>query len=99
MRKCLVISVLILFTAVLSIGCRSMGGCWSRNGSRVPTQTYAAPAQSAPVVMQDQVIYGGNCNPCAAVTNACDPCSTNACDPCGTSGQAANYAPLPGLNQ
>ena len=90
MKKVLVFASLILMTSCLAVGCSSMGSCWTRSGSRVPTQSYTAAAVApAPVVMPENIVYSSSCNPCAAVTNACDPC--------GTSGSTSNY-PLPGMN-
>lgn len=97
MKKCFAMAILALLTVTMAVGCKSAGGCWSRNGSRVPTQTYA---QSSPTVMPEQVIYASsnNCNPCAAVAQACEPVCASACDPCGTSATpSVSGYPTPGM--
>lgn len=95
MKKSFAIAILALLAVSMAVGCKSAGGCWSRNGSRVPTQTYA---QTAPI-MPEQVIYASNnCNPCASVTQACEPVCSSACDPCGTSGApSVSGYPTPGM--
>ena len=95
MKNCVAIAMIALLAAGLSVGCKPAGGCFSRNGSRVPTQSYAAQS-AAPV--QDQVIYsspapfgggagagmGGSCAaPCSAVSQACEPCGPACAPTCG----------------
>lgn len=97
MKNCVAVAVIALMVAGLSLGCKSAGGCFSRNGSRVPVQSYAA--QTAPQGIQEQTIYsspvpvnggvggagamGGCAAPCAAVSQACEPCGPACAPTCG----------------
>lgn len=92
MKKFVVVCSLAMLVSMVGCGCGSMSSCWSRNGSRVPVAAGAgtpvsAPAISAPI-MDGQMVYSSGCNPCAPVSNACNPCGAatcGACDPCGSS--------------
>ena len=103
MKKYILTAVILLAVCAISSGCRSSAtSCWTRNGSRVPTQVYANPVNTYPV---EEVIYAApsavsQCNACTP--NACVPaCAAPACDPCGptcsgTSGARYGQAVLPG---
>ncbi|MDO5554442.1 MAG: hypothetical protein Q4G68_11850 [Planctomycetia bacterium] len=94
MKKFMLIALVLLAASTLTLGCRSAGGCWTRNGSRVPVQSsYPAATNVYPA---EQIVYASPANSC----NACEPCAANACDPCGTGTAAAGYpstaTPMPG---
>ena len=93
MKKFVVVCSLALMVSMVGCGCGSMSSCFTRNGSRVPIASgLGGTPVNAPVaspIMDSQMVYSSGCNPCAPVSNACNPCSTqpacNPCDPCGTS--------------
>lgn len=96
MKKFVVFSSLVLMASVVccTVGCGSAGGCFSRNGSRVPVASGSngTPISSTPVaaapIMDGQMVYSSGCNACNAVRPACNPCGAatcGACDPCGSS--------------
>ncbi|MDO5580878.1 MAG: hypothetical protein Q4G69_07060 [Planctomycetia bacterium] len=100
MKKNLIFAALILAIAGFALGCNSSASrCFTKNGSRVPSQTYnnAAPATvPAPVYPVENVIYS------SPASNTCNPCEPNACDPCNSGRTTSGYpggTVLPGLQQ
>ncbi|MBR5626166.1 MAG: hypothetical protein IKW74_00930 [Thermoguttaceae bacterium] len=103
MKRFVIMSVMVLTVVSFAVGCRSMGNCFTRNGSKVPTASYApvsaqeAPAEDVVYVAPTAMMGSGNCAPCTA---ACNPCTPNACDPCNNGATTnASYPPTtyPGM--
>lgn len=91
MKKPLIVSLLILAATAPLVGCKSgFGGCFTRNGSRVPTSAIAetSTTNALPSTPYDEVVV----MQATSANSTCDPCAPNACDPCGTArGASASY--------
>ncbi|MBQ2789044.1 MAG: hypothetical protein IJE97_05350 [Thermoguttaceae bacterium] len=86
MKKPLIVSLLILSATATFVGCKSgFGGCFTRNGSRVPTSAIAetASTEAVPGAYDEVVMMQTN-----GVNSVCDPCAPNACSPCDPCGSA-----------
>lgn len=104
MKKCLIFSAFLLAAVLMTTGCRSSASnCFTRNGSRVPSNVASQTVPSQVYPVENVVWSSPACQPCAAnacqpcAANACQPCAANACDPCGSTSRSGYASPMPGL--
>lgn len=102
MKKVITFSLIVALASPIFVGCKSGTGCFSRNGSRVPTSSIVSEyddgaafaggtrvvnaSRNGEVVMMGTTSAYSQCAPCAPTS--CNPCSP--CTPCGSATGAAS---------